>query len=61
MLTLIFTASILINFIESKYLLVETKNKNDGEADYSSIGDACDEDPLPWFCDVVCLTKGSFQ
>ena len=40
---------------------METKNKNDGEADYSSIGDACDEDPLPWFCDVVCLTKGSFQ
>ena len=37
MLTLVLTATILINFIESKYLLVETENnKDDGGADYRS-------------------------
>ena len=50
MFTLILTVMILINFIESKYLLVETDNNKDDGADYRSDPDAdlgCKHGKLP--------------
>ena len=59
MLTLIFKATILINFIESKYLLVETEKKNDGEgSDYESVpADICVTTfDINYVCGVDCKT-----